>query len=152
MRKVIFSDGIVPGGGRFLTNDDPHNFAKLGREYLEDAKILCEAHKAEAPTWPTYQLAFQALENFLKASLLARGATAKHIKEKVGHNICKALTQAKAKGLKINGQAHSENAVMEMARDYATHDFRYHSIGQWQQVHPVVVVGYVEEVSKVVNY
>ncbi len=145
------SQGVVPSG-RMLGNDDPHNFAKLGRDYLADAKILCAAHTTESPTWPTYQLAFQALENLLKAYLLAHGASMEQIRKKVGHNVCKALGEAKAKGLKVTGHEHSEDAVMVMGGDYAAHDFRYTSVGQWEQVHPALVIAYVEAVGKAVGY
>jgi len=47
--------------------------------------------------WPTYQAAFQALENFLKAYLLRKGATPEHTHYEIGHKLREALNEAKAR-------------------------------------------------------
>ena len=144
------SDGIVPYG-HFLGNDDPHNFSKLAREFLDAAKFAHEGFKG-IPMWPTYFLVFQSLENSLKAYLLAHGAKLKYIEKQIGHRVCNALSEAKIKGLSVNVPKAVEDAVMEMSRDYTARDFQYRSIGEWTHVLPNVVIEYVEAVSKVVNY
>jgi hypothetical protein len=144
------SDGIVPCG-HFLNNDSPHNFSKLAREFLDAAKFTHAGFKG-VPMWPTYFLLFQSLEDFLKAYLLAHGATMHHIQFKIGHKLCVALAEAKAKGLAVAAPKDAEDAVMAMSRDYTARDFQYRSIGEWTQVFPNVALAYVEAVSKVVNY
>ena len=144
------SDGIVPCG-HFLDNDSPHNFSKLAREFLDAAKFAHAGFKG-IPTWPTYFLVFQSLENFLKAYLLVRGATLDHVKNRVGHRIRDALAEAKAKGLAVQAPKDVEDAVVAMSRDYTARDFQYRSVGEWTLVLPNVAIDYVEAVSKVVNY
>ena len=144
------SDGIVPFG-HFLGNDSPHNFSKLGREFLDAAKFAHAGFKG-VPMWPTYFLVFQSLENFLKAYLLAHGATLDHVKNSVGHRICDALAEAKAKGLAVQAPKDVEDAVVVMSRDYTARDFQYRSIGEWTLVFPHVAIDYVEAISKVANY
>jgi len=148
--NVKMSDGIVPFG-HFLDNDSPHNFSKLGREFLNAAKFAHAGFKS-VPMWPTYFLVFQSLENFLKAYLLAHGATLDHVKNRVGHRICDALAEAKAKGLVVQAPKDVEDAVVAMSRDYTARDFQYRSIGEWTLVFPHVAIDYVQAVSKVANY
>jgi len=144
------SNGIIPCG-RLLGNDSPHNFSKLAREFLDAAKFANEGFKGK-PMWPTYFLVFQSLENFLKAYLLAHGATLDHVKKRVGHSICAAHTEAKAKGLSVNASKDEEEAVVAMSKDYTARDFQYCSVGGWEQhVLPDVAINYVEAVSKVVD-
>jgi len=95
---------------------------------------------------------FQSLENFLKAYLLAHGATPDHVKNRVGHRLCDALAEAKAKGLAIHAPKDVEDAVLAMSRDYTARDFQYRSVGEWTCVFPHVAIAYVEAVSKVVDY
>jgi hypothetical protein len=137
--------------GQFLDNDSPHNFSKLAREFLDAAKFTHAGFKG-VPMWPTHFLLFQSLENFLKAYLLAHGATMQDIQFKIGHKLCVALAEAKAKGLAVAAPKDVEDAVMAMSKDYTARDYQYRSIGEWTQVFPAVVIDYVEAVSKVVNY
>jgi hypothetical protein len=148
--KQKMSDGIV-GFGRFLGNDSPHNFCKLGREFLDAANYTHAGFKHE-PMRPTYFLVFQSLENFLKAYLLAHGATLDYVKNEVGHRLCDGFAEAKAKGLIVDMPRNVEDAIMEMSRDYTARDFQYRSIGQGNCVDPRVAIAYVEAVSKVVKY
>jgi len=69
--------GTILPFGSFLDNEAPHNFAKLAREFLDAAKFTHMGFQS-VPMWPTYYLVFQSLENFLKAFLLAHGATIDH--------------------------------------------------------------------------
>lgn len=149
-KYIKMSDDTVPCG-HFLDNNDPHNFSSLAREYLEAAKFT-HAGFMGTPTWPTYFLVFQSLENFLKAYLLAHGATLYHVKNSVGHRICLALAEAKAKGLVVQAPKDVEDAVMAMSSDYTDKDFQYRSVGRWTLVLPNVAIHYVEAVSKLVNY
>ncbi len=146
----VLSDGIVPMG-QFFDNDSPHNFSNLAREFLDAAKFTHAGFKG-APMWPTYFLLFQSLENFLKAYLLAHGATMHHIQFKIRHKLCVALAESKAKGLAVDAPQDVEDAVMAMSQDYTARDFQYRSIGEWRQVIPNVALAYVEAVSKVVSY
>ena len=102
--------------------------------------------------WPTHFLLFQSLENFLKAYLLAHGATMHDIQFKIGHKLSVALAEAKAKGLVVAAPKDVEDAVMAMSRDYTARDFQYRSIGQWTHVFPKYLIAYVEAVGKGVNY
>jgi hypothetical protein len=147
---TVLNNGIVPMG-HFLDNDSPHNFAKLGREYLDAAKFTHAGFKGE-PMWPTYFLLFQSLENFLKAYLLAHGASVEHVRRKIGHKLCVALTEAKAKGLAVAAPKDVEDAVMAMSRDYTARDFQYRSIGQWTHVFPNYLIDYVEALSNTIKY
>jgi hypothetical protein len=144
------SDGIVPFG-HFLDNDSPHNFSKLAGEFLEAAKFTHSGFKS-VPMWPTYYLVFQSLENFLKAYLLAHGATIDHVEQTIRHRICDAFAEAKAKGLVVSAPKGVEDAVLATSRYYTAHDFRYRSIGEWTLVLPHDAIAYAEAVSKVVNY
>ena len=148
--SVKMSDSSVPCG-HFLGNDSPHNFSELARQFLDAAKFAHEGFMG-IPTWPTYFLVFQSLENFLKAYLLAHGATLDHVKNRIGHRICDALAEAKAKGLVVQAPRDVEEAVLAMSRDYTTRDFQYRSVGEWKHVWPNAVIDYVEAVSNVVNY
>jgi hypothetical protein len=149
--KQKMSDGIV-GFGHFLGNDSPHNFCNLGREFLDAAKYTHTGFKY-APKWPTYFLVFQSLENFLKAYLLAHGATLDYVKKKVGHRLCDGFAEAKAKGLIVDAPQEVEDAILATSRDYTARDFQYRSIGEWPDlIKPNVAIAYVEAVSKVVNY
>jgi HEPN domain-containing protein len=146
----VLSDGILPTG-RFLDNDSPHNFAKLGREFLEAAKFTHVGFQ-HVPTWPTLFLLFQSLELFLKAYLLAYGTDMRHIERTIGHKLCDALAEAKAKGLLVDVPKDWEDAIMAMSRHYTAKDFQYRSIGSWKQVFPDYVIAYVEAVAKAVKY
>src|SRR5215472_15616421 len=66
--------------GSTSSTDSGHNFAKLGNEFLQASKFIHEGFK-NTPKWPTYQTAFQALENYLKAYLLNKGATLEQVRD-----------------------------------------------------------------------
>ena len=146
----VLSQGIVPMG-RFLDNDSPHNFSKLAREFFDAAKFTHAGFKG-VPMWPTYFLLFQSLENFLKAYLLAHGATMHHVQFKIGHKLCVALAEAKAKGLAVDAARDVEDAVMAMSRDYTARDFQYPQYRTVDARIPEYLIAYVEAVGKVVNH
>src|SRR6266571_8267842 len=89
----IFPNGIAPIG-QFLGNDSSHNFAKLGDEFLEAAKVLYEKYGND-PKWPTYFLAFHSLELYLKSYLLRKGKPLRWAEKEIGHNIRRATEEAK---------------------------------------------------------
>ena len=76
----------------------------------------------------------------------------RHIERTIGHKLCDALAEAKAKGLAVASPKDVEDAVMAMSRDYTARDFQYRRIGQWTHVFPKYLIAYVEAVGKVVNY
>jgi hypothetical protein len=99
----------TPSSGTAPTASD---IAKLGDEYLQASKMRNDGFKS-APKWPIYQTAFQALENFLKAYLLLKGATMEH-----GHGSRAALNAARAKGLVLKVAPAVEDAVMKASEHY----------------------------------
>ena len=62
------------------------HFAKLGKEFADAAKVLNQHHQNQKshPSWPTYFVACQALELYLKAFLRANGMSSDDLK-----NICR---------------------------------------------------------------
>lgn len=141
----------IPPAGTFLDNEHPHNFSKLAREFLDAAKFTHAGFQG-VPMWPTYYLAFQSIENSLKAHLLAHGATIQHVKSKIRHQIDKALKEAKSNGLSVPMPAEVEKAVLETSICYIAHDFRYRSIGEWNLVLPNDLIAYAEELCNVTSY
>src|SRR5258708_14144547 len=92
-------NGILPSG-RFLGDDDPHNFSELGGKFLYAAKVLNREYK-NAPEWPTLFLIFQSLELYLKSYLVLKGKTVDYIKYTIGHKLFLALVEAKNLGLPV---------------------------------------------------
>ena len=148
------SDALASGlgiGGRFLDNDSPHNFAKLGKLHLQAAKFT-NAGFANVPEWPTYDLAFHALEVYLKSYLLMRGATLEHVHRVIGHKLRDAMADAKSKGLSLNNLAPGfEDSVMKLSELYTKREFQYRNIGQWELLPPDYVIAFVEHVGAVVG-
>jgi len=114
----------------------PHG-TNLGEEYLQASKMLNDGFKIE-PKWPTYQTAFLALENFLKAYLLLKGASPGH-----GHDLRTALNEAKAKGLVLKVAPAVEEAVMKVSEYYPNG-----GRGEWTQVSPHLVITFVDQVRR----
>src|SRR6266481_3576396 len=123
--QAAFPNGIVPTGS-FLGNDSGHIFARLGDEYLQAAKFTNEGFKE--PKWPTFHMAFQALENYLKAYLLLKGVTLDHVRQNIGHDLRAALKEAKARGLVLKTNPAAEEAVMKVSEYYSGTQFRYTGI------------------------
>jgi hypothetical protein len=118
--------------------DSASHFAKLGEEYLQASKMLNDGFKS-AHKWPTYQTAFLALENFLKAYLMLKGATVDHI----GHELRTVLNEAKAKGLVLKVAPAVEEAVMK-ASDY----YPDGGSGEWTLVSPHLVISFADQVRR----
>lgn len=134
---------------RFLSNEDPDNFAKLAREFLDAAKFTHIGFRG-VPRWPTYYLVLQSTENFLKAFLLVKGATVEDVR-KIGHRICYVLEKAEANGFAVPVQKELEEAVLATSSYYTVHDFRYRRVGEWTVVLPNDAIHYAEEVGKIVE-
>jgi HEPN domain-containing protein len=117
-----------------------NNFAKLGDEYLQASKMLNDGFKG-APKWPTYQNAFLALENFLKAYLLLKGATLEQ-----GHDLRSALNEAKAKGLVLKVAQAVEDVVMKISDYYTTAP--HAGSGGWAKVSPYLVITFADQVRR----
>jgi HEPN domain-containing protein len=90
------------------------------------------------PKWPTYQTAFLALENFLKAFLLLKGATLEP-----GHDLRALLKEAEAKGLVLKVPPTVEEAVMRASEYYPDG-----SSGEWTQVYPHLVISFADQVRR----
>jgi HEPN domain-containing protein len=147
---AIPSPGIVPFGS-FLDNDSPHNFSNLAGEFLQAARFSNHGFD-NRPVWPTYFLAFQALELYLKSFLIRRRATVDHVRRRIGHDLQRALKEAKAKGLNIPIQPSVEALVMKMSEYYKSREFQYKGInGQWTVMPPDALIFFVDTVGKTIG-
>lgn len=127
-----------------LGNDSDHNFAILGDAYFTAAVIL---HKANAPQWPTYSNAFQALELYLKCYLRKRGKTLQYVENAIGHKLDIALEECKKLGLDLSdGDPKFRKKMMEFSRVYTRKDFQYRGSGQWEVYAPKDVIFFVNKV------
>jgi HEPN domain-containing protein len=140
----ITPQAILPFG-RFLGNDSDHNFAHLADDFLKAARFANNGF-ANLPKWPTYFLAFQALENYLKSYLLRMGATLDHVHHDIGHKLRDALDEAKSRGLVLKVPSSIEDAIMELSELYSKREFQYRSIGQWKLIPPHIVIDFVDEI------
>lgn len=133
---------------KLLGNDSDHNFAKLGDDYLSAAVML---HKGNAPQWPTYGNAFQALELYLKCYLLKRGKTLHYIENAIGHRLQVALQECKKLGLDLSGgDPKFIKKMMEFSRVYTRKDFQYRGSGEWEVFAPKDVIFFVRKVRDAV--
>lgn len=90
---------------------------------MQASKMLNSGFKS-VPKWPTYQTAFLALENFLKAFLLVKGVTLEP-----SDDLRTLLNEAKAKGLGLNVAPAVEEVVMKASEHYPNG-----GSGEWAQV------------------
>jgi hypothetical protein len=135
----------MPVKGILLGNDSPRNFAKLGEDFLQAAKFTNDGFKNRFE-WPTYFLVYQSLEHYLKSYLLNRGRTLDYVHKQIGHNLKRALDEAKAVGLVLNAPAGFEELVMDVGSSYSNKDFQYRSMGSFTVTLPDVLIGFVEHV------
>ena len=129
--------------GRVSSSDSGHDFAKLGNEFLQASKFIHEGFK-NTPKWPTYETAFQALENYLKAYLLNKGATLDQVRD-IGPNLRVALLEAKAKGLVLKVDPVVEEAVMKVSDYYTAKSL---GSGEWTSVSPHLVISFADQVRR----
>jgi hypothetical protein len=85
-----------------------------------------------------WQTAFLALENFLKAFLVLKGA-----KLEPSRDLRALLNEAKAKGLGLNVAPAVEEVVMKASEYYPDG-----SSGEWTQVHPHLVISFADQVRR----
>ena len=142
--NATFPNGILPFG-QFLGNDSSHNFAKLGDEFFEAAKVLYEKYGND-PKWPTYFLAFHSLELYLKSYLLRKGKPLRWAEKEIGHNIRRATEEAKKIGLILQVDPKLEQAVMKLSDVYRKRDFQYRRMGEWEMVFTDSVLSFVDAV------
>jgi HEPN domain-containing protein len=128
-----------------VRNDSPHNFAELGHEWLTAAKVL-NANGKNWPGGPIYFLAFQALELYLKAYLLRKGATLQHVTYKIGHSIQLAIKEAEGKGLGLNLDPRFRQTLMEFSDAYKRRDCQYRGNQQGPVFLPGDLISFVDEV------
>jgi hypothetical protein len=141
-------DAILPSG-QFFGNDSSRNFAKLGDDYLKAAEIL---QKHKAPEWPTYNNAFQSLENYLKSYLLRKGNILDYVKNEIGHKLQDALEECKKLGLDLSdGDAEFIDKMMTFSRVYTSKDFQYCCIGGWEVYSAKDVIFFVGKVRDAVR-
>jgi HEPN domain-containing protein len=81
---------------------------------------------------------FLALENFLKAYLLLKGA-----KLEQSHDLRALLNEAKAKGLVLKVALAVEEVVMKASEHYPDG-----SSGEWTQVYPHLVISFADQVRR----
>jgi len=122
------------------------NFARLGDQYLEAAKILDKTWESE-PKWPTYQNAFHALELYIKAFLLIKNVSVGDLK-KIGHRLSDALSRAKAEGLVLKVHPTVESGVMKVSEYYTSTEFRYDLYGTWAMEPTHLVINFVDQVRR----
>jgi hypothetical protein len=115
------------------------SFAQLGDQFLLASTFIHDGFKS---TPKTYEAAFQALEYFLKAYLLLKGATHNDF----GPNVRHALQEAKAKGLVLKVDPNVEDTVMKVSDHYA--DGRFSPAGEWLELPPQLVITFVDQVRR----
>ena len=76
----------------------PYGFWAWGREFLEARGRLRVSRKGFSPV--PYFLTCRAIELELKAYLLAQGKPINYVKNKVGHNLERALRDAESEGIR----------------------------------------------------
>jgi len=113
-----------------LGNDSAYNFLKLGEKFREAAKILNQ-HYRNAPDWPTFLLACQGLELYLKAFLRAKSMSLDDLKNKIGHDLQLAYKRSKDLGLWKVAEV-DEEMITLLNQVYKERDFQYRASGEWE--------------------
>jgi len=147
--------GPVVPGATLLGPDHEHNFSKLGKEYLEAAKILDSRHPNE-PDWPTFFVACQALELYLKAFLRAHGVSVEDlINRKVfGHDLQLGFDKAMKLGLDktLDFTDALRYYVGVINQPYKERDFQYKGSGSWELIFISPLISLVEAAGHKLNY
>ena len=143
--KVLGYDVVTPATSGLLDNNSPRNFAKLGAQFLQATRFTNEGFQ-NGLQWPTYFLAFQSLELYLKCYLLSRGRKLVYVRNDISHDVKRALDEAKKEGLVLNGPEELEDLVADVGDSYLKRDFQYRSIGRFTLMAPDVLIGFVEQV------
>ena len=147
-------ESVVPGLTH-LGPDDPHNFSKLGKEYLEAAKTLDVRHPNE-PDWPTFFVVCQALELYLKAFLRAHGVSVEDLinRRMFGHDLQLGFDKAMKLGLDktLDFTRELGERVEVINRPYKERDFQYKHSGSWELTHITPLILLVERVGHKLDY
>ena len=144
----------MPGATQ-LGPDHPHNFSKLGKNYLEAAKIL-DSHHQNQPDWPTFFVVCQALELYLKAFLVAHRVSVEDlINRKVfGHNLQLGFEKAIKLGLgeRLDFTDELRRCVAVINQPYKERDFQYKGSGSWELIFISPLISLVEAAGRKLNY
>jgi HEPN domain-containing protein len=143
--KISGPPPSLPVRGSFLSNDSAYSFLNLGDTFLRAATLLNQAYENRCE-WPTYFLACQALELYLKGYLLRRGRDVDYVRKKIGHNLKLAFDEAKAKGLGLTAEPWLQELVMNVGDAYYRREFQYQSVGEWSLPLPKALIAFVEQV------
>jgi hypothetical protein len=145
---------VVPGATQ-LGPDHPHNFSKLGKNYLEAAKIL-DSHHQNQPDWPTFFVVCQALELYLKAFLRAHGVSVEDlIKRRIfGHDLQLGFDKAMKLGLDktLDFTYDLRYYVGVINQPYKERDFQYKGSGSWELIFISPLISLVEAAGRKLNY
>jgi hypothetical protein len=145
---------VVPGATQ-LRPDHPYNFSKLGKKYLEAAKIL-DSHHQNQPDWPTFFVACQALELYLKAFLRAHAVSVEDlISRKVfGHDLQLGFEKAMKLGLdkRLDFTDDLRFCVGVINQPYKERDFQYKGSGSWELIHISPLISLVEAAGRKLDY
>jgi hypothetical protein len=136
--------GLAVSMGTALGKHAPEDFACLGVEFLDVAKAA-NATFQNSHAWPIYYLAFQSLEDLLKAYLIAHG-TKLDVQNEIRHNIRKAFDAATNMGLVVDVPLQLTEKVLEVSKHYANYSFRYRTLGSWCLLSAGVIIEFVEAV------
>ena len=144
----------VQSVGGLLGNNTPHNFATLAEQFLRATKVLHQHDKEFGfPARPTYFLAFQALELYLKAFLAGKGMPGKDLQRRIGHSIRKALEEAKLQGLPLpNIDDRWLQALLDLSDAYQSRTLQYRSNHRGMAVLPGDLIEFVNIVCRKCGY
>jgi len=115
-----------------LRDDSAYNFVKVGRDFADAARTL-NKHYDNQPFWPTYFVACQGLELYLKAFLRVQGMSVQDLKDKVGHDLQRALVKAKELDFcrVVSLTRDEEDMIRILSPAYLKRDFQYKGSGEW---------------------
>jgi hypothetical protein len=104
------------------------------RGFWNDASDFLQAYCAVKKQLPQqiskakYYLLGHSLELILKAFILKAGGEVKFVKEKIGHDLKKALLKCKQQGLDVLGEE-EETIIKILSQHYCSKDFEYTNPG-----------------------
>jgi hypothetical protein len=105
----------------------PFGMLRFAYDYRIAAGVVRASPLLEESSMPSYSLMGQAIELALKSFLRARGLTMPYLQRKVGHDLARALQEARALDLHRLVQLHDfqMNSVDLLSDPYRWHRFRY---------------------------
>jgi hypothetical protein len=128
------------------------HFAKLGEEWANSAKATyadCKK-RGEHPSWPAHFIACQALELYLKAFLRAKGVEVDELKFKIGHNLVRALAEARQRDFDrlVTLSADDEHVINTLNSHYRDRDFQYQGSGEFTLVPVVLLISLLDRINR----